>query len=131
MDGFSVNLLAILIATVGAFALGGLWYSVFFGRAWGKASGLDPRNGYSPALVYPLAFLFNVVAAAAFGLLLGRTPGLGFALIRGVLVGLALVALSFSINYLGAGRKPALLFIDGGFHVIRFTLFGLVFGLVR
>lgn len=36
-----------------------------------------------------------------------------------------------SFNYLGAGRKAALLFIDGGFHILRFALFGLIFGLLH
>ena len=126
-----LNVLAILVATVSAFALGGLWYSVFFGKAWGNASGLDPRKGYPPGLVYPLAFVFNVLAAGTFGWLLGPTPELGFALSRGVAVGIGLVAFSFCINYFGAGRKMALLVIDGGFHIVRFALLGLVFGLLH
>jgi hypothetical protein len=131
MNGLGFNLLAVLIATVSAFVLGGLWYSVFFQRPWADASGLDAKKGYPPGLAYGLAFVFNVLAAAAFGWLLGPAPALGFALSRGIVVGVALVAFSFSINYLGAGRKTALLFIDGGFHIIRFALFGLIFGLLH
>jgi hypothetical protein len=122
--------LAVLISTLSAFIGGGLWYSVFFKRPWADASGLDPKKGYPPGLVYGLAFVFNVLAAGTFGWILGPSPALGFALSRGIAVGIALVALSFGINYLGAGRKAALLFIDGGFHIVRFALFGLIFGLV-
>ena len=131
MNGMGFSLLAVLIATVSAFILGGLWYSVFFAKPWADASGLDAKKGYPPGLVYGLAFVFNVVAAGAFGWLLGAAPALGFAFSRGIVVGIAFVALSFCINYLGASRRQALLFIDGGFHVIRFALFGLVFGLVH
>jgi Protein of unknown function (DUF1761) len=131
MNSLGFSLLAVLISTVSAFILGGLWYSVFFAKAWANASGLDAKKGYAPGLVYGMAFVFNVVAAGAFGWLLGSSPALGFALSRGFVVGIGLVALSFCINYLGAGRKAALLFIDGGFHIIRFALFGLVFGLVH
>lgn len=130
MNGLGFNLLAVLVATVSAFVLGGLWYSVFFRQAWAQASGLDAKKGYPPGLVYGLSFVLNVLAAAAFGWLLGPAPALGFALSRGIVAGIALVAFSFSINYLGAGRKTALLFIDGGFHIIRFALFGLIFGLL-
>jgi len=127
--GFS--LWAVLVSTVGAFAIGGLWYSVFFGKPWAAASGLDAKKGYPPGLVYGLAFLFNVLASGAFGWLLGSEPALGFAVTRGLVVGIAFVAFSFCINYIGAGRRVTLLFIDGGFHIIRFALFGLIFGLIH
>jgi hypothetical protein len=131
MNWMGFNLLAALIAVISAFILGGLWYSVFFKKAWAVASGLDAKQGYPPGLVYGLAFVFNVIAAGAFGWLLGSAPDLGFALSRGIVVGVAFVALSFGINYMGAGRKATLLFIDGGFHIIRFALFGLIFGLLH
>jgi hypothetical protein len=131
MNSMGFSLWAVLVSTVSAFALGGLWYSLFFAKPWAQASGLDAKKGYPPGVVYGLAFLFNVIAAGAFGWLLGPEPALGYSLARGVVVGLGFVALSFSINYLGAGRKTALLFIDGGFHIVRFALFGLVFGLLH
>jgi hypothetical protein len=131
MNGLGFSLLAVLVSTISAFVLGGLWYSAFFAKPWANASGLDAKKGYPPGLVYGLAFVFNVVAAGAFGWLLGSEPALGFALSRGIVVGIGFVALSFSINYIGAGRKAPLLFIDGGFHIIRFALFGLIFGLVH
>lgn len=39
----SVNLLAVLVASVGAFVLGSLWYSpVLFGKKWMKLAGIKP-----------------------------------------------------------------------------------------
>lgn len=36
-----VNLLAVLVATVVMFAIGGFWYMVPFGNIWGKIHGFD------------------------------------------------------------------------------------------
>ena len=45
------------------------------------------------------------------------------------LTGLAYVAMSFGINYAFAGRSFKLWLIDGGYHTLQFTLYGLVLGL--
>ena len=36
-----INYLAILVATAVQFAIGAVWYSVFFGKLWGKIHGFD------------------------------------------------------------------------------------------
>jgi hypothetical protein len=39
------------------------------------------------------------------------------------------VATSFGINYLFERRNPRLFLINGGYHTVQFTVFGLVLGL--
>ena len=51
------------------------------------------------------------------------------ALHAGFLTGLAYVAMSFGINYAFAGRSFKLWLIDGGYHTLQFTLYGLILGL--
>jgi hypothetical protein len=36
-----INYLAVIVATVVQFAIGAIWYSVFFGKLWGKIHGFD------------------------------------------------------------------------------------------
>lgn len=36
-----LNYFAILLATIGQFIVGAVWYSVFFGKLWGKIHGFD------------------------------------------------------------------------------------------
>jgi len=36
-----LNYLSVLLATVVQFAIGAIWYSVFFGKLWGKIHGFD------------------------------------------------------------------------------------------
>jgi hypothetical protein len=42
--------------------------------------------------------------------------------------GLAYVAMGFAINYAFAGRSFRLWLIDGGYHTLQFTLYGLILG---
>ena len=44
--------------------------------------------------------------------------------------GICWVATSLATNYLFEGRRAALMLINGGYHAVRFTLFGLAFGLL-
>ena len=36
-----INYLSIIVATIVQFAIGAIWYSVFFGKLWGKIHGFD------------------------------------------------------------------------------------------
>jgi hypothetical protein len=54
---------------------------------------------------------------------------LRMAVIDGAVAGLAIVAMSFGINYAFAQRSYNLWLIDGGYHTLQFTLYGLVIGL--
>jgi hypothetical protein len=125
-----LNWLAIVAAAVSAFMLGGIWYGPLFKHAWCREAGVNPDkpNGH-PAMVFGGAFVLSLVAAAVFAMFLGAKPGLSFALGAGFAAGLCWVATSFGINYLFAGRSLKLWLIDGGYHTLQFTLYGLVLGL--
>jgi len=126
----AINWWAVLAAAVSAFALGGLWYGPLFKRAWCREAGIDlhATPGH-PARIFGGAFVLSLLAAAAFAWYLGPAPDLFIAVHAGLLIGLAFVATSFGINYLFAGRSLKLWLIDGGYHVLQFTLYGLILGL--
>jgi hypothetical protein len=129
VDG--INLLAVLVAALSSFLLGGLWYSpALFGRIWSREAGRDgcSQPGHS-AKVFALSFLLALVAAWVFAIYLGPKPGFLFALGAGLAAGLGLVAASFGINYLFASRSLKLWMIDGGYHTAQFVLFGVILGL--
>jgi len=125
-----VNWLAVLAAAVSAFLLGGIWYGPLFKHAWCREAGIDlhaqPRH---PARVFGTAFVAALVAAAAFAVILRPDPPLFVAVHAGFLTGLAYVSMSFGINYAFAGRSFKLWLIDGGYHTLQFTLYGLILGL--
>jgi Protein of unknown function (DUF1761) len=129
-----VNLLAVLVAALMTFLLGGLWYSkALFGNTWNREAGRPEKcegdKGRHPAKVFGLSFLLALVAAYVFAMFLGPNPALGLAVGAGASAGACWVAASFGINYLFASRSLKLWLIDGGYHTVQFTLFGLVLGL--
>ena len=126
-----INWLAVLVAAVSAFMLGGLWYGPLFKNAWCRENGIDPNcppNGH-PAKIFGTAFVAALIAAIAFAVYLGPAPNLHVALHAGFVIGVAYVATSFGINYAFAGRSFRLWLIDGGYHTLQFTLYGVILGL--
>jgi hypothetical protein len=126
-----VNWLAVLAAAISAFLLGGLWYSpALFGKAWQRGAGLtdEQLKGGNPGKIYGGAFVLSLIAAATFAMFLGKLPA-GTATAYGFCAGLTWVAASFGINYLFERRPFGLLLVNGGYHTLQFTLYGLILGL--
>ena len=128
-----VNYLAVLVAAVSSFLLGGLWYSPkLFGPTWQHAAG-DTRkkeDGH-PAKVFGISLLFALVAAYAYAVLIPLQANVVAAGVQGLLVGAGLVATSFGINYQFANRNSALWLIDGGYHTLQFGVYGVILGAWR
>ena len=126
-----VNWLAVLAAAISAFLLGGLWYSpALFGKAWQRGTGLtdEQLKGGNPGKIYGGAFALSLVAAATFAMFLGKLP-VGPATAYGFCAGLTWVAASFGINYLFERKGLGLFLVNGGYHTLQFTLYGLILGL--
>jgi len=128
-----VNVLAVLMAALSSFVLGGLWYApMLLGNAWNRAAGDTRKKGEGhPAKVFGLSFAFALVAAFVYALLMPAASNAAAALSQGLLVGAGLVAACFGINYQFANRSGLLWLIDGGYHTIQFGLYGLIVGLWR
>ncbi len=130
---FGHDLLAIVLAALSAFMVGGLWYSpLAFQQAWLEGCGLTQRdiNDAHPLKVYGGAFIFALLAAIAFAWLLGIPHNVGIAVGTGFLVGSGFAFTSFGINYLFEQKPMKLLWVNGGYHVLQFTIMGAVLGLM-
>ena len=126
-----VDLVAVLLCGVGSMVLGAVWYAPpLFGRAWQRYAGLSDEAlaGGNMALIYGGAFLLSLAAAWVFALFLGPDMGLGPSVAAGAAAGLFWVAAAFGINYLFERKPLAMWLINGGYHVLQFTLFGLILG---
>ena len=129
-----VNYLAVVLAALSAFVLGGLWYSpLLFAKRWMAGAKLSEADlaGANMGLIYGTAFLLSLIAAAVFAMFLGRGMPLGPAVAAGASAGVCWVAASFGISYLFERRGIAHWLINGGYHAIQFTLFGLILGLMQ
>ena len=129
-----INELAVLAAAVSTLVLAGVWYGLLFKHVWSHDAGVDAgvdanRAPKHPARVFAAAFVASLIAAATFAWFIGPAPGLRYAVEDGLLTGLAIVAMSFGISQAFTQRSLKLWLIDGGYHTLQFTLYGLVIGL--
>lgn len=125
-----VNYLAVVVAAISSFLLGGLWYSPkLFGPAWQRAAG-DTRKKEEghPAKIFAVSFYFALMAAFAYAVLIPLQASVIFSTAQGLLVGAGVVATSFGINYQFANRSGALWLIDGGYHTLQFGIYGAILG---
>lgn len=128
-----VNYLAVFLAALSGFVIGGLWYSpLLFAKVWASEVGLTEAqlNSVNPAKTYGLAFVLCFLASYIFAFFLGPDAGLNNGLIYGFSAGLFWVAGSFGVNYLFEQKSLKLWLINGGYHTIQFTLIGLILGLM-
>jgi len=128
-----INWLAVIVAAVACFALGGLWYSpVLFGKAWQRETGLsDEALAKGNAVkIFGLSFVLALLAAWNFANFLGPRPSLALGLGAGASAGLLWVAGSLGINYLFERKSFKLFAINGGYHTLQFAIIGLVLSLM-
>jgi len=127
-----LNYWAVLTAALSAFLIGGAWYSpVLFAKRWMAANMLaeeDLKRG-SIALIFGGSFALALISALAMAMFIGPSSSLSFGVTAGALVGLCWVGTSFGITYLFE-RKPFILFlINAGYHIVMFTVMGIILGL--
>jgi Protein of unknown function (DUF1761) len=77
----TINYLAVLVAAVGQFIFGAIWYMPIFGKFWGKIHGFNALTKEEQAVMTrkmaPLLvtqFLFTIITTAVFSLLLNAFP---------------------------------------------------------
>lgn len=128
-----VNYLAVVLAALSAFLLGGLWYSpVLFAKKWMVYSGIEcgedgqPKAG-NMAVIFGGGFVLNLIAAYVLAMFLGPLP-LRFGALYGLAVGLCWVSTSLGLNYLFERRPLGLWLINSGYFVLQFTIMGAIIG---
>jgi len=132
MDFPTINWLAVLVATVAAFMLGGLWYGPLFGKQWQRRNHLSDQQIASAnmAMIFGPAFVMILVQAVLFAILL--VPLAPVTLLRGlclgIVIGLGFASTSLAVNYLFARKSIQLYAIDMGYITLQFTVLGGVLG---
>jgi len=126
-----ISWLAVALCAMSSLFLGGVWYSpLLFGKAWQQSAGLsdDELKTGNMAKIFGLTLVLSFIAAAVFAMFLGKNFGLGPAAAAGFSAGLCWVAASYGITYLFEHRPLKLWLVNGGYHTLQFTLFGLIIG---
>lgn len=144
MDFATINWLAVLVAGISAFVLGGVWYSpLLFGNAWMKENKFTlefVRSG-NQARIFGWAFVLSLIMAANLGMFLGDAPAncpvdcvpkvdLAWGATAGFLAGIW-VFCGLAIVSLFEQRSAKYIFINGGYLLLALTLMGAIIGLWR
>lgn len=124
-----VNWLAVIVAALSGFMLGGLWYGPLFGKAWMAASGMteERARAANPLRVYGLTLVLNIVAAVSLAMFIGAGD-LGFGLFAGFMTGLTFVSVGLGITYLFEQKPLQLWLINAGYQTLFFTVMGAILG---
>jgi hypothetical protein len=128
-----LNWLAVIVAAIGYWALGALWYSpVGFGKAWARSIGWETNEQFRPSpAVYVLPLIAYFVAAIALGMLAQATASdtFGEGLVLGLVVGVGVAAaiLFVTATFDPKSPRPWTWFgITGAYHVLGLVIAGVI-----
>lgn len=135
MDIFAVNWLAVVLAALAGFLVGGIWYGPLMGKSWMVAMGKteDDLKNINPAKLYGFTFLLAILASwtlahtfASYAKDLSTVVKVMTAF--GVALGFIVPALW--TNYLFQDAKKPLFWIDAGYWLLFYIAMGLVHALM-
>ena len=129
----SINYLAVLVAALSAFLVGGLWYSALFSKAWMKENGFNEetlKKG-NMGIIFGGSFALSFIISFTLVLFLGPERNAVMGASAGLMAGFFWVAAGMGITYLFERKSLKLFLINAGYHVITFTLMGLILGMWR
>lgn len=122
---------AVVVSTVVAFAVGGLWYSkALFGSAWLEEVGLTEEavNNANMPRTFGGTFVLQFLAVIALAVLIGADSSWQSGLYTGLLIGVFWVATAYGITYLFEQRTLRLFMINAGYNVVLFAVVGTIVG---
>ena len=130
MNFHTLNLWAVVVASVSAFVIGGLWYSpVLLGGAWKRANGFVADPPAAGAKGFLIAFVLSLVMAFNLAMFL-NAPGTTttFGATAGFLAGAGWVAAGIGIVALFERRSWKYVVINGGYLTVALTVMGAILG---
>jgi uncharacterized protein YneF (UPF0154 family) len=135
MPHVHINYLAVLVATIAAFALGGIWYSpLLFAKQWVKAHGYTEERvkemQQSAGKAYAASAVCQLLIALALAVLAGylhldhlaRGLKLGLLVWAGFAFPLGLMANVFS------EKRITVFYIDSGYQLVYLLLMSAIIG---
>ena len=140
----SINWIAVLVAGISAFVLGGVWYSpALFGKTWmteNKMTVADVKAG-NAGKIYGWAFILSLIMAANLAMYLADSPAscpegcaqrtdIRWGTMMGFLSGLWPFC-GIAIVGLFEHKSARYIFINGGYLLLALTLMGAIIGVWR
>lgn len=124
----AINWVAVLVAALSGFVIGGLWYGPLFQKPWMKASGMTLERGATgnKALIFGGAYVLNFIGATGLAVLIGEHPGWLIGLHTGALTGVFFIATALGVIYLFEMRPFKLWLINAGYQIVNFAAMGAI-----
>ena len=126
-----INWLAVVVSTVVAFALGGLWYSkALCGSAWLEEVGLTEEaiNDANMPKTFGGTFVLQFFAVTALAVFVGADSTWISGLYSGLMIGVFWIASAYGITYLFEQRSLRLFLINAGYNIVLFAIVGTIIG---
>lgn len=125
----AVNWLAVIVAALSTFLIGGLWYSpAVFGKAWMKENGFteESMKGGNLVKIFGLAFVLGLIASINLAMFLGPETDPVMGAFWGFLAGFGWVATFVGTHYLFERKSFKLFLINAGYSVVALTVMGVI-----
>ena len=131
---FDVNWIAIILAALAGFVVGGIWYGPVMGKKWMGAVGLTEeqiKQG-NMGLIYGGAFLFSLVASWTLAHTFASFASYGaeLSVLAKVMTAfgaaLGFIVPAIGTNYLFSQKGKSLFFIDASYWLLFYIAMGLV-----
>ncbi|MDN5201468.1 DUF1761 domain-containing protein [Fulvivirgaceae bacterium BMA10] len=131
MDLSNLNYLAIFIAALSTFLIGGLWYSpILFSKSWMVENGFSEEDlkGANMPMIFGGSFVLALIMSFNLAAFLSDSNDLVWGMTAGALAGIGWVAAAMGVTYLFERKSLKLFFINAGYHVITFIVMGAIVG---
>lgn len=124
-----LNYLALFVAALSTFLIGGLWYSpAVFGKAWMRENGFkeEDMKGGNMVKIFGLSFLLAVISAVNLAMFMGPENDPTMGALWGFLAGTGWVATFVGTHYLFERKSFTLFLINAGYSVVALTIMGII-----
>lgn len=127
----NVNWLAILVASLSSFVIGGLLYSkALFGKIWMREvvlteAEIEKSNFFK---IFGLTFVLTFIMATCLAFFFGGKVNVTEGMLYGGLTGLGWVSTAFGVIYLYEHKSFTLWAIHAGYNTITFIVMGAILG---
>ncbi len=129
-----INWLAVVVASIVAFALGGAWYSMsVFGATWMREIGLTEEAAKKASVprIFTSTFVLQFLAATALAACMPADSNWLTGIQWGLVVSVFWVSTAYGITYLFEQRSIRLYFINVGYYIVMFAIMGAILGAWR
>lgn len=131
MPEIVVQPLAVAVAALAMFILGGLWFGVLVAKPWQRLAGLSDEQLRTGAVkVFGGSVLIAVIIAASLAAFIGSIGVVG-GLLAGLVAGATFAAAPLIMVGLFERRRGMLLTLDAVYLVIVFAIMGLIIGAMQ